>query len=442
MYNNLYRLSTATAINNSGLGTNKLTKPAGVEVASIVPGKKYSVYIPSAATFQTDFNTDGTNYTVGLYAKPDIGEVLEVDGNVISYTGHSYVITNDDGEVAELGVQSNRAQMIVFTHSDYEAGIHIDSQSVSISASTTDRLSGVTVSVLAAGGLVDNIFAVNGVLTGQDIDRMTEEYSNFHDPAFDTVLLNDDNREFVERRTLIGPEGLDIAPMSEYHIGLDANEPLAFKVEYLLTGDGSVMVNGVEARSGFSSTEPPEDIDVIANSGVHISNLVVTEYYSDGIVPGPIAEISATGATGNAVPTHLHDDSSAAYGVHIQLIDSAEMISGWFKVQNGDPLPGVTMSGGVLTGSGLYVNGKPYSGSVLHDWYFLTRVATQEEDFTIDAPVHSITVSDEVATPAQIDDMYEMAFGNATITAPALAVAMAELPALMLSTEWDIVSSG
>lgn len=442
MFNNLYRLSTATTIQNSGLGTKTLTKPAGVESASIIPGKKYSVYLPSAATFETDFNTDGTNYTVGLYAKPNVGEVLEVDGNVVSYTGHSYVITNSDGVSAELPVESNRARLIVLTHSDYEAAIHIDSQSVSISASTTDTLTEVTATVLAAGGLGDHIFASNMALTGREIARMTENYLSFHTPSFDTVLLNDENREHVDRRELIGPEGMALPAMKTHHIGLDVNEAMAFKVEYKLTGDGAVLVNGLNAPSGHSSTEIPDTIDIVSQGGVFVSDLVITEYYSDGLTPGPIAEISAAGASGSVSPTHLHDDNSGAHGVNVELVEPAAVVSGWFKAQNGTVLPGVSMNNGVLTGSGLYVNGKPYSGGVVHDWYFLTKVAPVSGDFTIGVPAHSITASETALAPAEIDDLYEMAFGNATITVPADTISMAELPSLMLSTEWDIVSSG
>lgn len=443
MFNNLYRMSTATTINNSGLGDNALTKPAGVETASIMPGKKYSVYIPSVATFTTDFNTDGTNYSIGLYTKPEIGEVLSVDGNTITFTGHSYRLSNASGEFEEIGVSSHRAQLVVFTHSEFEAGMYIDWSFVAIPASTTDNLAPVEVSILAGGGVVDHVFASRNVIRGQELSKMLDTYLVYHDSHPDTATITDDSREFVIRRVLIDSTGITLPPGGSQNIPLYANDPFAFKVEYEMKGGGLVMVNGMPAESGYSSTELPEDIDIYANSQTTIQNLSVTEYYSTGVIAGAIADFDVVGATGTPMPVHLHDDNSLTRGtVTVTPVVPAAAISGWFKVADGDVIPGVTMAGGVLTGSDLYVNGKPYTGSALRDWYFLTKVSPVSEAFDITVPVHSLTVSELAPTAAEIDDLYELAFGNATVTAPADTISISELPTLMLATEWNILTSG
>ena len=100
------------------------------------------------------------------------------------------------------------------------------------------------------------------------------------------------------------------------------------------------------------------------------------------MVAGSGAEFDVAGTTGNPIPTHLHDDNALTTGtVTVTPFGTAAAVSGWFKAQDGAVIPGVTMSNRVLTGTGLYVNGKPYSGGEVRDWYFLTKVANVSTPF-------------------------------------------------------------
>lgn len=156
-----------------------------------------------------------------------------------------------------------------------------------------------------------------------------------------------------------------------------------------------------------------------------------------------ITSVTTSLSSGTPAPTHTHDNNSAAYGdTEVSLDDPAKVIGGWFIAEDGTPLPGVTMSNGVLTGSNLYVNGKSYSGQQLEGWYFLVKTGDFSDQFTIDVPVHAIVASPVAMTASEIDDMYETFFGNPVLEAGEEGIDIDEDDVYLVSTEWSIVASG
>lgn len=432
-------MSTATSVANSGLGTQALTKPAGTETASITPGKKYSVYIPSAATFTTSFNADAGRYTIMFYAKPNPGEVLSVAGNVLTYENNTFKMTNDVGDSLSIPFDSHRAHLIVFSYSDMEAGLNIDGHEANIPAATVDTNAPLTVTLLADGGLLGDVYAAPRLINAVDLRKVIEDYNVEVPLPAETTMLSDIERDhaFVtELPDVIVSEGTSRTIM------LEAADSSAFKVEYIVDGVADVYLDEDLAYSGISRPGSPEDLTVVAYSDTTVRNIRVTTYDSDAVADGE-ATITTDLATGSTAQTYLHDDNAGTTGeTSVTINTTVNTISGWFKAQNGAPMPGVTMNNGVLTGTGLYVNGKAYSGGTVRDWYFLTKVAATTGTFTITVPVHALTLSASALNAAQIDDLYESFFGNPVYTTTAEQMSLGEQAALIISSEWSIVASG
>ena len=438
---NFYRLTTATSIANSGTGVNPLTKPAGVKVASIAPNKKHSVFIPSAATFTTDFSLDSKGFTIMFYAKPEPGVVLEVEGNTVVFTGHSYQMSNDTGEGVEIAVRSNSARLIAWSYSDMEMSLFVDGASSTITARNTSNSGQVNVSLLQSGGILDNVVAVHGQLTTEELAREARLYSETPDLAPDVIVMNDNIREFVVSREVSAVESLNPGEVKE--IKLRGNDPNGFKIEYLSFGDVNVVVNGVDWESGMGLEETPDSMVIFSGAGGRLEDIVITEYYSDALGTTSSATFETDMSSGSPSPTYRHDDAAANIGDTVVTVDeTANTVSGWFYATDGSPLPGVTMTDGILTGTNLFVNGEPYSGGQVLDWYFLTRVAPVSGTFTVDVPTHAMHVTPNTLSNNEIDDLYESFFGNPTFTAAQEEQLFTELPAFIISTEWNIVASG
>lgn len=438
---NVYRLTTATSVANSGTGVNALSKPAGVKVASIAPGKKHSVFIPSAATFTTDFSLDPAGFTIMFYAKPEPGVALAVEGNTVVYTGHSYTMVNEIGQRVEIPVRTRSANLVIWSYSDMEMSLFIDGRSAAITADTTSNSDPIEVSLLQSGGILDNVVAIHGQFTTGRADREIEKYLSSPEAAPDVVFMNDDSREFVTSRVVSESETL--SPGESRRIELRGNESLGFKLEYLTTGDVMVSVNDVEWESGMSLDQTPDFVMLSSADGGMIEDIIITEYYSEALGTTSAASFETDISSGTPAPTHRHDDGSANWGDTFVTIDeTANTVSGWFYATDGSPLPGATMTDGVLTGTGLYVNGEPYSGGTVRDWYFLTKVAPVTGAFTVDVPVHAMHITTESLSADRIDDLYESFLGNPTFTVPAENQSFTEQAAFVISTEWSIVASG
>lgn len=436
---NFYQLSTATTIQNSGIGNNTLSKPAGEEVASIVPGKKYSVYIPSAATFTTSFNTDEGNFSILFYTKPDNGQLLTVAGNTVAYTDGIFSMTNDVGDSLVIPENSRRAHLVHFTYNNGEVSFFVDGQGGSIPGATIETTGPAAVTLLSGGGILDNVAATIGEFSG--LEALQNEYGTFVPVAMPVSLLFDGAREAVEERLIT--DNLSVSAGSSQLIGIPSVECMAFKIRYDLAGRGNVLINGVSAASGTQFSEPPVSIEVIAQTNCTLSNVVITEYYSDDMFI-TFGAAETVGVSGTPAPTHRHDNNSANLGDTLVTPSiTLGTVGGWFYAEDGNPLPGVSMSNGVLTGTELYVNGKPYTGgATVRDWYFLVRTASVSSPFTIDVPVHALIGSSTTYDADMIDDLYESFFGNPVLTPADETVTLVEEPALVISTEWSIVSSG
>lgn len=439
--NNFYSLNTATTIVNSGTGSNSLTKPAGEEVASIVPGKKYSVYIPSAATFTTNFNSDLDGYTIFMCAKPNAGEVLSFAGNSLVYTGESFTMANEVGDALEIPVRDERAHIIFVTVSDMEIGVFVDGLWASIDANTVDGIGQIPVSVLAAGGIVDHIGAKKGVLSTVKIIEATKSYLSELPPPPDTMKMLDRERDFVSHINFA--DRINLVAGESREMVLPNGIPMAFRIEYSVIGDVGVVVNGITAESGMVFEGEPDTMAVMSMTGGRLEDVVVTEYHSSNMGAMAFANIYTDASSGIDAPTHVQSDSACNSGeTTVEVIDSANTVAGWFYAVDGSPLPGASMSGGVLTGTGLHVNGKPYSGQPLRGWYFLAKTGTVTGAFVIDVPVHSLTITDQSLTASQIDDLYESFFGNPTAFAGEEGLSISEGQVFLISTEWNIVTSG
>lgn len=435
MPNNIYKLSTATTIANGGLGGDQLTKPAGVETASIVPGKKYSNYIPSAATFVTSFNFDEPSKTFLMYCKPNVGNVLSVADIVVEYTGNSFRVANEVGDVAEIAT-SPAAHILSLTISQQHIGLAVDGTDQTIPVGTTDVSGPVTVTLLESGGILDMVMASATPIPR--LSKMLDEFTNVNYFIENNSFMFDEYRDFAVE---IPVEGSFVSegPLS---ITLPPANAEMYKVNFLQSGTGGVSVNEEPYSAGEVISGTLDGMTIMGDPWMQIDSLVVTKYLSDEIGATGTGSVIANGVTGITAPPHAQHDWSLADPVTVTLEEPVQVVGGWFKDQDGSPLPGVAMDDGILTGTGLYVNGKPYSGGAIHGMYFLILKGEQSGSFDTGVPTYSIYVSEEDMTDTQIDDAYESFFGNPTAEAPGDTVSIIEHPAMIISTEWDILGSG
>lgn len=438
--NNLYLMTNTTSVANSGLGSSVMTKPAGTEVASIMPGVKYSNYIPSAATFTTDFNADSGQFTIVLYAKPEEGLVVSIAGNEVFYSDNTFTFVNEVGERLSVPFTSHRAHLIILTYSDYELGLYVDGHGDTASAKTSNTSGPMEVSLLESGGVIGRVEAFSKLLSNNDIRELADRYLSHPEPPPEAQMMFDTERDLVSVHNLpdisVGSSGY----YEERLHGVDCN---SFKFEFSADDDADVFINGYLAHSGITLDENPYGIIVSAPPGTTLSDISITSYVSGEMGGGMITSVTTSLSSGTPAPTHTHDNNSAAYGdTEVSLDDPAKVIGGWFIAEDGMPLPGVTMSNGVLTGSNLYVNGKSYSGQQLEGWYFLVKTGDFSDPFTIDVPVHAIVASPVAMTASEIDDMYETFFGNPVLEAGEEGIDIDEDDVYLVSTEWSIVASG
>lgn len=439
-FKNYYMPGTQTSVPNSGTGNGVLTKPAGTETATIMHNRKYCVYVPSEMVFDFDFQEGVDEYTIGFYTKPNVGQVASFAGNIVTYDGKSYTLSNDSGGVS-VPVSSHRASLLIFTVSDFEIAIHVNGERRVIDNNTAGQDTSSKITLLSAGGIVGDIFAHPAVLSSSDISNMVLTYLTPSENSIEIMLMTDDNREMVQRSILNHPA--ELAPRTVYDFEIPSSDALSSKIEYRVLGNASVLVNGNDVSSGYWEAGPIDTVSVATETGCTIYEVILTEYFSSDVVSAPNADFSIGAPTGNFTPTHTQDDQSLTRGVLtvIPKITSGN-VSGWFQVRNGTVLPDVTMNDGVLTGSNLYVNGKPYSGGTLYGWYFLSASMTLPTQFLIDVPVHMLSIFEGSLTASDQDDIYEGSFMNPILNLPPDNITLTEQPALVISTEWSIVSSG
>lgn len=642
---NLYFPSADTSVVNAGTGTNTLTKPAGVEVASIAPGSKYSRRINGPATFTTDFYSDERTFTVWFCAKPNVGVLAEMMGHEFVYTGYSFVLANNAGARVEIPEESPSSHVFVLSYADTEMSLIVDGQRATVDGNTLSGIDQIDVSLLNDGGILHIVGAVN---TQYDAADLLSAYS-IAPPIPSTVSqLSDNERADVNRTVIIDSMYVTYT----YTRLLESVECLGFKVNFKQVGEGTVFVNGDPVESGDFISGSPQSLMLMPEGEFTVSDLVITEYYSEYVGETSGADVLVNGATGSGLPAFRQDDDGGARGeITVTIDEEVNSISGWFKATDGMISPGVSMLNNKLidadfagtlweqdttppagtiyrwTGtphastsekvvdgevvgrnyfsyryladrsnwtlstysrtpviqlepnteytfyaktvrafsddewgvlriddgtngslvysesteivnifnrrgpcpsmedltvsfttpdSGLivfqyydhnlgnspegqwvtdkavdaqimrsdsttlyfdgdfpddraddlwvntdngkvyrwagewvetsppnvHVNGKPYSGQTLQGWYFLTRNDTLTEPFNITVPVHSLFFSEDVMSVNDVDDLYESFFGNPRASAGEEVIHMIEQPALIVSTEWNIVASG
>ena len=433
---NLYFPSAATSVVNAGTGTNTLTKPAGVEVASIAPGSKYSRRINGPATFTTDFYSDERTFTVWFCAKPNVGVLAEMMGHEFVYTGYSFVLSNNAGSRVEIPEESPSSHVFVLSYADTEMSLIVDGQRATVDGNTLSGIDQIDVSLLNDGGILHIVGAVNTQYNAADL---LSAYS-IAPPIPSTVSqLSDNERADVNRTVIIDSMYVTYT----YTRLLESVECLGFKVNFKQVGEGTVFINGDPVESGDFISGSPQSLMLMPEGEFTVSDLVITEYYSEYVGETSGADVLVNGATGSGLQAFRQDDDGGARGeITVTIDEEVNAVGGWFRAVDGSPLPGVAMTNGVLTGSDLYVNGKPYSGQTLQGWYFLARNATLIEPFNITVPVHSLFFSEDVMSVNDVDDLYESFFGNPRASAGEEVIHMIEQPALIVSTEWNIVASG
>ena len=441
LYENHYELYDSLQVTNTGKGTNVLSLVNPVEVPSLVPGKLYSVHVDSAS-FETDFSLSEGEFTLSFITKPNVGVVAQFGPYSVSYTGYSYRHQNLVGDTLELPAESGRAHFVLIRLSDGELSLMVDGQAAVLTeADTMDNPSSLVVNLLSTGGLLERVSATKGAPSLEELNGMLTAHRAFVDPMDNVVFMHDDNRDFVSPRLLAGI--LELPPGSEREIMLDDNESNYFKVTYDLVGDAVVSINDTPAESGFTTSEDAGSMFIYTETGCTIMNLVVTEYYSNEIMSVSAGDVSVNGSTGFRQPMHQHSDLAGTTGTTtIDLIDTVPEISGWFKAQDGAVLPGISMNAGVLTGTGLFVNGKPYSGETLYDWYFLTASGSFTGSVVIEAPVQALHTSDVSTGVEEKNNLYESFFRNPAISVTPEVTQISEEPAMIIASEWSIVASG
>lgn len=435
-YTNLYRPSSSLVVPNAGLGNNPLEMPLSKEVASIEPSIKYARYIDAPAGFEADFYADEPTFSLWFVAKPNPGVLAQFLSHSLVYTGHSYVISNDADSYAEIPEHSRSVHRFVIVRSEQGITFSVDNDTVLVESDTVSEFEPPYFSVLHAGGVLGAVGADN-----TDVSNQFEPFE-FPLPQEEINVISDSTRGEVEERLLA--ETVYTAEYGLTRLDVPMSECLGFKVNYAVTGEGDVLVNGDIYTPGSYIAGSPQKIEAVSGDRpLVLHNVVLTEYHSEQIGETSGATILVDGATGRPSPAALQDDFALTGGDTIVTLDEdVESVSGWFKADNGAVLPGVEMNGGVLTGTDLYVNGSPYGGQSIVGWYFLTSNSPMSGAVNITAPVHSLAFSDTALTPEQIDDMYESFFGNPSVSAPAQRVRLTERPSVMVSTEWDIVASG
>jgi len=412
MANNFYRMSTATTIENSGTGSNVLTKPAGVEVASIVPDKKYSVWIPSAATFTTDFNTDEAGFSVSLYTKPEPGSVIFVGAHSVEYTGHSLYIENEVGDRVEIPERSRRAHHILFTYNSMEVGLFVDGQGDSIPSDTRDEFGHLVVGLLSAGGILEHVQASPEIPSTRELTETVEEFLTAHGDSSDVAFMFDDRRDFVESRTLI--DSITLEALGTHDVALEAVPCMAFKIEYEMIGDGSLFVNDLEVKSGYSTTQIPNSLMLIAGtSGATFTNVTITYYYTTDIQGSAGASLDSAYGSGTPAATHLHDDNAGNIFTSVFLDAEVAAVSGWFKAENGSILPGVSVYNGKLINTNyagqLWEQATEPPAGTTHVWTGTENVSASEKRLngSVQAKNYVWNPSFKLLDPARTDGTVE-----------------------------------
>lgn len=432
-------MTTATSIDNHGVRGGNLTKPAGVKTASIVPDKTHSVYIPTQATFQTGFSADEPIKSFWLYTKPNPGVVMNVHGHDIVYTGHSYTINNDVGDIEEISADP-AAGFIVVVVGDAETTLFVNDEFVTIDGNTFSSSGPLTVTLLSAGGILDYVCAAPYALSNPEIGETVERFLNHINLVDECLYLYDEDRNAVDGQSI--PNVVFDGPgVTEFSVA--GSEVVGMKLNYEATGDISVFVDGEPYAVGGLIDGESAIVTVASESGGAMRDIVLVKYNSEEVGVTGSASVLIDGVTGIGHPMHRQSDLAAYGEITIVLDEPVPAISGWFKNEPGSPLPGVEMdSNKNLTGTGIYVNGEPYSGGVVEGWYFLTKVSSFSGGFSTTIPAAGLIAHEVAPSAEEVSNLYQSFVGNIKFEIPKESVSAGERESTIVSTEWDIVGSG
>lgn len=438
----LFFLTPGEGLLNLGRASTLPTYTGGVKTASIIAGKLYSQYTAAGFSLDTGIDLQQTNATVECWILPeDIGLVVSAFGYEVYWTGVSYTLTNTAGERIELASPPQRVHLaLIVSRNELTLIVGDKQETISNPLVNTSQ----TVTILPNGGVVDGVLIDDKasskatVLRNEHEGRATPVFRYESDIHMDD--LNHINANYMPLLT---------EPVTAEFSVLDLSKslpPFADRLKYAWDATEGVQVNidGEIVTSPFITDVEPISV-VVTITGGTLYEFGVTIYEGDQITaPDPNARVALDGVTSfyPAEPVE-HDAESLAVGTTtITPETTLSTVSFWTNMQNGTIAPGVTVSNGVVAGTGVWVNGEANTAVKRFGWYMVTLRGTWDAPLNITAPVARLSVSNVAFTDSQVADLYAAYFTNRTVAAPEDSMTVTEGDVFHVQSAWNVVTGG
>lgn len=425
-----FRLDTITPINLQGASGYSLALAGGELTSPIVYGQLSSAIVDDALLTVPVT----TRFGLSFVAKPNHGDIFAFGSYRISYDGSVHIrFIDEDSEVTELAsmpLTDDKVSRYSFAFDGVALSVRVDQSEFSVDAPAEEQVT--TFEILAAGGILDSVYYWSSPISSED-----------HRSILPTVPFLHQSDYLVDLRT----EESYMTPNVQY---LTTGQQGSFDAEAAgwvsyFGSDSRLIANEAVYKSGELITEVPDTVDVVGE-------VEITEFLDASIEVHPLFNIVTRGfGTGDYVhPVWRSSHIGTRGGVTLEPKENFDSldnplvvstVSFWMDPFEGEIMPGVTMTGGVVTGAA-FINGLSYSGAVLKDRFMITINQTFDDLFVINPDISNLYANTAPASQVESRALYESFFIPLTISVPSDTITVGSDSTFVIDASWGIVTSG
>lgn len=417
-----FSLHTTTPVNLKKRSEYTLTLTNPRLTTSIILGQLESCIVDDAVLEVPDTSKFG----VSFLAKANIGDIVSFGNYRVTNEGQVTIYydgTEGTDILGEIHLVDDKVRRYSISFDGESVAIRIDDQDHEFPAPVDEFITHLD--LLDAGGILESVFYWSRPITKFEHQSLMESTVSLPDPYPLVKMVTDEMFMYPVTRTL-------------YHDTNPALDTNAIGWVPVFSSDSRFTTNYAPTESGEFIYVFPEETGVegevtiteFLDGQINMDSYV--EINVGGVGPGelahPVWRSSITGSRGGAVITPIEEAEPLA------------AVSFWMDPFEGEIMPDVTMTGGVVSGA-TYINGQEYSSTPIEDRFMVT-VNNPPTEFTINPNITNFMTSVTTLSPAQARGLYESFFILPAIKTLPDTVPVSEGSVFTIDDTWGIVTSG